>query len=121
LIQYFICIIFISNYLDHYFKSCVYGLYVGNLRADRDFRHDRDGRGFDRQRDDRNMFRDRGRQRSRSPEYRGPPMRTQRGGLARSGFGNGGPRGYDPSGLGGGARGGENDLSLLMNLSQMLS
>ena len=89
------------------------------MRAERDFR---EGRGFDRgPRDDRNMFRDRGRQRSRSPDYRTPQMRTQRGGLQRSGFGNGGPRGYEPPNSGGGARGGEDDLSLLMNLSHMLS
>lgn len=106
---------------------------AGNLRADHDFRRDRDGRGFDRgPRDDRNLFRDRGRQRSRSPDYRMPPGRSQRGGGmggARSGFGDmdrmGGSRGYDNSGgahMGGGpSRGGEDDISLLMNLSKMLS
>lgn len=100
---------------------------TGNLRVRREREF---GSGM---RDERGMLRDnRGRQRSRSPDYHMGQMRNQRGGMRggpphqqRSGFNEmdrlGHPnRGYEPSGSGP-PRGGEDDLSLLMNLSKMLS
>jgi hypothetical protein len=106
---------------------------------DRDYRGDRDGRGFDshrdRDRDDRGPYRDRGgRHRSRTPEFLRAPSRAIGGGGRGGGMrgfeggpggmrGDAGGRGYPDSGSGTSGAGPvrEEDINMLMNLSKMLS